>query len=80
MTIDAWLQAAVADAERRGLTELKPLLEALAKSTQALRGADFSRQSPVIGRQSGVISRQSAVVSEQSAVVSEQSSDDGRQS
>jgi len=66
MTIDAWLQAAVADAERRGLTELKPLLEALAKSTQALRGADFSRQSPVISRQS--------------AVVSEQSSDDSRQS
>ena len=66
MTIDAWLQAAVADAERRGLTELKPLLEALAKSTQALRGAGFSRQSPVISRQS--------------AVVSEQSSDDSRQS
>ena len=27
MTIDAWLQAAIADAERRGLPELKPLLE-----------------------------------------------------
>jgi hypothetical protein len=42
MTIDAWLQAAVADAEKRGLPELKPLLEGLAQSTRALRGADFS--------------------------------------
>jgi hypothetical protein len=42
MTIDAWLQSAVADAERRGLPELKPLLEGLAKSTAALRAADFN--------------------------------------
>jgi hypothetical protein len=42
MTIDAWLQSAVADAERRGLPELKPLLEGLAKSTTALRAADFN--------------------------------------
>jgi hypothetical protein len=42
MTIDAWLQAAVADAERRGLPELKPILEALARSTTALRAADFN--------------------------------------
>jgi hypothetical protein len=42
MTIDAWLQAAIADAERRGLPALKPILEALAKSTQALRAADFN--------------------------------------
>ena len=32
MTIDAWLQAAIADAERRGLADLKPLLEALARA------------------------------------------------
>lgn len=38
--IDAWLAAAVADAERRGLPDLKPLLEALARSTEALRAAD----------------------------------------
>ena len=38
--IDAWLEAACADAERRGLLELKPLLEALARSTAALRAAD----------------------------------------
>jgi hypothetical protein len=42
MTIDAWLQAAIADAERRGLAELKPILETLAKATAALRAADFN--------------------------------------
>lgn len=42
MTIDDWLQAALADAERRGLPGLKPVLEALARSTQALRAADFN--------------------------------------
>ena len=42
MTIEAWLQAAIADAEKRGLPELKPLLEGLARSTQALRAADFN--------------------------------------
>ena len=38
--VDAWLVAACADAERRGLPELKPLLEGLARSTEALRIAD----------------------------------------
>ena len=38
--IEAWLAAACADAERRGLPELKPLLESLARSTTALRAAD----------------------------------------
>jgi len=42
MTIDAWLQAATADAERRGLPELKPILETLARATTALRAADFN--------------------------------------
>ena len=42
MKIDAWLQNAVADAERRGLPELKPLLEALAKAVVAVRAADFN--------------------------------------
>ena len=42
MTIESWLKAAVADAERRGLPELKPILEALARSTQTLRAADFN--------------------------------------
>jgi hypothetical protein len=42
MTIASWLEAAIADAEKRGLPELKPLLEALARTTQALRAADFN--------------------------------------
>ncbi len=42
MTIEAWLQTALADADRRGLTELKPLLESLARATEALRAADFN--------------------------------------
>jgi hypothetical protein len=42
MTIDAWLAAAIADAERRGLPELKPILETLARATAALRAADFN--------------------------------------
>ena len=39
MTVDAWLAAAIADAERRGLPELKALLEGLAQATRALRAA-----------------------------------------
>ena len=42
MTIDVWLTAATADAERRGLPELKPILETLARATAALRAADFN--------------------------------------
>lgn len=41
MTIESWLNAAVADAERHGLPELKPLLESLAEATRALRAAPF---------------------------------------
>jgi hypothetical protein len=40
MNVQSWLAAATADAERRGLAELKPLLETLARSTDALRQAD----------------------------------------
>jgi hypothetical protein len=43
MTIESWLQAAIADAEQRGLPDLKPLLEALAKATAALRASDITR-------------------------------------
>ena len=42
MTVDDWLKAAIADAERRGLPELKPLLESLAQATKLLRSADFA--------------------------------------
>ena len=37
MDIDAWLAAAQADADRRGLPELKPLLATLAAATRTLR-------------------------------------------
>lgn len=43
MTVDAWLEAAIKDAEARGLPDLKPLLEALARAMRALRAADFDR-------------------------------------
>lgn len=42
MTIPAWLAAAILDADRRGLPGLRPLLEALARSTTALRAADWN--------------------------------------
>lgn len=44
MTVDEWLKTAIADAERRGLPELKPLLEGLAQSMRALRAARFGGQ------------------------------------
>jgi hypothetical protein len=40
MSIEDWLKSACDDAERRGLPELKPLLENLARSMAALRDAD----------------------------------------
>ena len=40
MTIENWLAAAIADAEQRGLPEVKPLLETLARATAGLRRAD----------------------------------------
>ena len=43
MTVAAWLERAISDAERRGLPALRPLLEGLARSTQALRAADWNR-------------------------------------
>jgi hypothetical protein len=45
MTVETWLAAAVADAEKRGLPELKPLLETLATSTAALRRAESTTKS-----------------------------------
>jgi hypothetical protein len=42
MTIEAWLEKSLRDAERRGLPALKPLLEALARSMSALRAADWN--------------------------------------
>jgi hypothetical protein len=42
MTIEQWLEWAVADARRRGLPDLTPLLESFARSLRALREADFN--------------------------------------
>lgn len=42
MHVQAWLDAARRDAERRGLPDLRPLLEALARATTALREADWN--------------------------------------
>jgi hypothetical protein len=42
LTIKTWLDSAVQDAERRGLGKLRPLLETLARSTSALRSADWN--------------------------------------
>ena len=62
MTIESWLQAAIADAERRGLPELTSMLETLANATRALRDADFNDdaagQPPIASRQSSVDRRQ----------------------
>lgn len=40
MDVRDWLEHACADADARGLPALKPLLETLARATQALRDAD----------------------------------------
>jgi hypothetical protein len=40
MTIADWLARVTADSESRGLSELVPLLQTLARSTEALRAAD----------------------------------------
>ena len=50
MTVAEWLALAKADAEKRGLPDLIPALEGLAKATAQLRAADWnedpSTQSP----------------------------------
>jgi hypothetical protein len=48
MDVANWLARAAADAESRGLPELKPLLETLARSTQALRDADAEFAHPAL--------------------------------
>jgi hypothetical protein len=41
-SIERWLAAAEADAEQRGLPELKPLLQGMAAATAVLRGAAWN--------------------------------------
>ena len=40
--IQAWLAQALADARRRGLAELEPLLESLGHAVAAIRDADWN--------------------------------------
>jgi hypothetical protein len=40
--VRVWLAAAEADADRRGLPEVKPALRLFAQSTAALRAADWN--------------------------------------
>ena len=42
MTIQSWLDAALADAEARGLVDLTPLLRSLAEATTLLRQVDWN--------------------------------------
>ena len=42
MTVAQWLALAKADAEKRGLPDLIPALEGLAKATEQLRAADWN--------------------------------------
>lgn len=42
MTVQAWLESALREADRRQLPALRPLLEALARSTAVLRAADWN--------------------------------------
>jgi hypothetical protein len=48
MDVRDWLAHTSADAEARGLPQLKPLLETLARSTQALRDADAEFAHPAM--------------------------------
>jgi hypothetical protein len=41
MTIEDWLAGACADADRRGIPDLKPLLASLADATRTLRDTDW---------------------------------------
>jgi hypothetical protein len=42
MKLDDWLRAAQADADRRGLAELQPMIDTLVRATRALRQADWN--------------------------------------
>jgi hypothetical protein len=42
MTLDDWYDAASEDADRRGVPELKPLIDVLRQATRQLRDADWN--------------------------------------
>ena len=41
MTVESWLKMAIEDAEGRGLPQIKPLLEGVAKAMRDLREANL---------------------------------------
>jgi hypothetical protein len=53
MTVAEWLALAKADAEKRGLPDLIPALEGLAKATEQLRAADWNDQADLPQRADG---------------------------
>jgi hypothetical protein len=53
-SVQAWLGRSIADAEARGLPELKPLLETLARSLQALRDGDEEFGHPALAAPASV--------------------------
>lgn len=41
MTVETWLKMVLEDANKRGIPEIKPLLEGVAKAMRDLRAADL---------------------------------------
>lgn len=41
MTVETWLKMVLEDADKRGIPEIKPLLEGVAKAMRDLRAADL---------------------------------------
>jgi len=58
MTVQSWLEAALADAEARGLADLRPLLRSLAEATALLRRADWNEDAERGGQRSAAAARQ----------------------
>lgn len=52
-SVGRWFRAAAEDADRRGLPELRPLLEGLAQAAITLRSADWNDAVPGGGREEG---------------------------
>ena len=58
MKVQSWLETALADAEARGLVDLKPLLRTLADATTLLRRADWNEDAERGGEQDAAAPRQ----------------------
>jgi hypothetical protein len=53
MTVEAWLESARQDARARGLPDLVPALEGLARATATLRAADWNDDASAPRRETG---------------------------